>query len=389
MSEEIINENVDLFISTAKPVAKAEPKNEICCEFVYQCAWSWKRMDRHWSTTTRSWLFKIVKMDKPRIASYKHTWRAHHNTVFCAISSLLRERNCDSSKLDRMQLLFQTHTLICIDIVVCMKTREELYCRRYKSPRLPRVTLVPNSRHIQKDVRVSESRKSDDRKNEAHQHRETCGNDLCVDFRIPGIPHSAVEQIETNRKEKSSTINGAIWKSPKQEHVAEGLWETGRNTRLLRSQARSTNAPNNVSQSKWYLEKKPNFQRMVRAKRFWKDGTQMPTITSRSLTKVGQKRKSDITTHLPCKTIPVKLHLKKGDDGKGTGKLFLNKGVQGPTEVCSQCVIEMSLACFLVLRNKDVLSSLFLSKSCEILCGGLEIFSRSHRSSLLIIVGGQ
>ena len=49
---------------------------------------------------------------------------------------------------------------------------------------------------------VSESRKSDDRENEVHQLRETCVSDHCVDFRIPGIPHSAVEQVETNRKEK-------------------------------------------------------------------------------------------------------------------------------------------------------------------------------------------
>ena len=39
-SEEIPTENVELFISTGKPVAKAKQKTEICCEFVYQCAYS-------------------------------------------------------------------------------------------------------------------------------------------------------------------------------------------------------------------------------------------------------------------------------------------------------------------------------------------------------------
>ena len=45
-------------------------------------------------------------------------------------------------------------------------------------------------------------------------------------------------------------------------------------------------------------------------------------ILSKSLRlmKVGQKRKSDSTTHLPWKTVPMKLHLQKGDDGKGIGK---------------------------------------------------------------------
>ena len=71
---------------------------------------------------------------------------------------------------------------------------------------------------------------------------------------------------------------------------------------------------------------------MVLAKLFLKDGIETQTIKSRCLMKVGKKRKSDSTTHLPWKTIPVKLHLQKGDDdGKGTGLLFLNKvGVQGP-----------------------------------------------------------
>ena len=107
----------------------------------------------------------------------------------------------DFIKLDRTKTLFQTHKpAICIDKVVCMKTREEVYCKTYRSPRLPRVTLVPNLQNVQKDVHVPESRKSDHR--EKDQHRETCGSEYCIHFRIPGVPHSTVEQVETNRKEK-------------------------------------------------------------------------------------------------------------------------------------------------------------------------------------------
>ena len=75
--------------------------------------------------------------------------------------------------------------------MVCMKSGEELYCNIYQSPILPRVTLLPNLNH----------EKSDDRENEVRKHRETCGSNR-VDFRIPGIPHSEVEQVESNRKEK-------------------------------------------------------------------------------------------------------------------------------------------------------------------------------------------
>ena len=76
-----------------------------------------------------------------------------------------------------------------------MKTGEELYCKVYQSPRLPRVTLVPNSQHAQNDVLTRDSRKSDDRENEVHKHSETCGSNR-VDFRIPGIPHSTVEPMD-------------------------------------------------------------------------------------------------------------------------------------------------------------------------------------------------
>ena len=48
-------------------------------------------------------------------------------------------------------------------------------------------------------VLVSEWRKSDDRENEVHKHRETCGSGR-ADFRIRGIPHSTVEQVETNEE---------------------------------------------------------------------------------------------------------------------------------------------------------------------------------------------
>ena len=142
-------------------------------------------------------------LHKPRIAPYKHTWRSHQNTVFWCNLKLAQRKGLRFYQTRSYAItLSDTLPAICIDKVVCMKTREELHCRICKSLRLPRVTLVPNSQHVQKVALVSESRKSDDRENEVHQHRETCGGDHCVDFRILGIPHSAVEQVERYRKEK-------------------------------------------------------------------------------------------------------------------------------------------------------------------------------------------
>ena len=45
---------------------------------------------------------------------------------------------------------------------------------------------------------------------------ETCGSDHCVDFfwKIPDIPHSAVEQVATNRKEKVRRLIGKFESHP-------------------------------------------------------------------------------------------------------------------------------------------------------------------------------
>ena len=99
-------------------------------------------------------------LDKPRIAPYKHTWRSHHNAaIWCNFKLDLRKELRFYQTRSHATTLSDTLPATCIDKVVCMKTRQELYCRILKSPRLPRVTLVPNSQHVQKDVLVSESGK--------------------------------------------------------------------------------------------------------------------------------------------------------------------------------------------------------------------------------------
>ena len=103
--------------------------------------------------------------------------------------------------------LSDTQPAICTEKAVCMNTGEELYCKVNHSPRLPRVALVPNSKHAQKDALITDSRKSEDRENEVHKHRKTFLSNR-VDFRIPGVPHSAVEQVETNRKETVRRLIG-------------------------------------------------------------------------------------------------------------------------------------------------------------------------------------
>ena len=79
-----------------------------------------------------------------------------------------------------------------------MKTGEELYCKVYQSLMLPRVTLSLNPQH-RKDPPNPDARESDNYESEKRKHRGTCSSN--IDFRIPGIPHSTVEQVNINRKE--------------------------------------------------------------------------------------------------------------------------------------------------------------------------------------------
>ena len=171
---------------------RTKQQEELTHRVLHSCEPDW-----HSTSSMRSW----NDLDKPRIAPYKHIWRSHHNTVFWCNLQLAQRKGLRFYQTRSLAITFSvTLPAICIDKVICVKTREELHCRMYWSPRLPHVTLVPRLQHVQKDVHVSESRKSDDR--EKDLHKGTCGSEYCVDFRIPDIPHSAVEQVERSRKEK-------------------------------------------------------------------------------------------------------------------------------------------------------------------------------------------
>ena len=66
-------------------------------------------------------------LDKPRIAPYKHTWRSHDNTVFWCNLKLAQRKGLQFYQTRSYAItLSDTLPAICIDKVVCMKTREEL-----------------------------------------------------------------------------------------------------------------------------------------------------------------------------------------------------------------------------------------------------------------------
>ena len=110
---------------------------------------------------------------------------------FGAIGNLLREKDCSSIKHDPTQSLFSTLLAIRIEKVVYMKTGEDLYCKVFQSPRLPRVVLTPNLHHGRQDLSDPDSRTSADHQSEQSakyeetrhlRYKETCRSN--VDYRI-------------------------------------------------------------------------------------------------------------------------------------------------------------------------------------------------------------
>ena len=102
---------------------------------------------------------------------------------------------------------------------------EELYHKVYQSPRLPRVVLIANSQCGQQDQQEQDARTSCDHPSASDRSsRETwCNN---VDYRIPGIPHSAVEQQDTNRRDTVKKLIQQFESHPNKESFLQDLNKT-------------------------------------------------------------------------------------------------------------------------------------------------------------------
>ena len=91
-------------------------------------------------------------------------------------------------------ILYNTLPAMRIEKVVIMKSGEELYGKTYQSLIAPqRVVLKPNLNGERQDTTSSDARKSIDHADKhGGTYTETCRGD--IDFRIQGLPHSAVQE---------------------------------------------------------------------------------------------------------------------------------------------------------------------------------------------------
>ena len=91
----------------------------------------------------------------------------------------------------------------CIEKAVCMKN-QELYQKVRFTPRVRRVVLKSNSQYGQQDLRCQDARSSWEASSDSKSHGEICDN--TVDYRISGVPLSAVEQQDTTRENKGKKL---------------------------------------------------------------------------------------------------------------------------------------------------------------------------------------
>ena len=97
-------------------------------------------------------------------------------------------------------VLYNTLPAACIEKAVCMKTQDELYQKVRLTPRVPRVVVKSNSQCGQQDPQNQDARSSWDRSSDSKSYWEICNN--TVDYRILGVPLSAVEHQNTTRENK-------------------------------------------------------------------------------------------------------------------------------------------------------------------------------------------
>ena len=162
-------------------------------------------------------------LNKASIVPYWNTWKPHQNTVYWCNLKLAQEKGLQFHQTRwHAIVLYNTLPAICIETAVCMKTGHERYHIVYHSPRIPRITLRPNSQSGLKDPRDQDARESFHHQSESElSYGETRWGD--IDFMIPGILLSVVQQQDTNRPETVKKLIQKFESHPNKESFLQDL----------------------------------------------------------------------------------------------------------------------------------------------------------------------
>ena len=105
-----------------------------------------------------------------------------------------------------------------------MKTKDKQYQKVRLTPRVARVVLRSNSQIGLQDQQEQDARTSCDHPSGSKLSWETWRN--TVDYRIPGVPLSAVEQKDTHRKDKVKQLIEKFENHPNKESVFQDFKQT-------------------------------------------------------------------------------------------------------------------------------------------------------------------
>ena len=105
-----------------------------------------------------------------------------------------------------------------------MKTKDELYQKVRLTPRVPRVVLKSKSQIGLQDQQEQDARTSCDQPSGSKIPWETARN--TVDYRILGVPLSAVEQQDTHRKDKGKQLIEEFENHPNKESFIQDFKQT-------------------------------------------------------------------------------------------------------------------------------------------------------------------
>ena len=167
------------------------------------------------------------------ICRKKNTWKNLQNTVLWCILKLAQQRGLLYQQ--GLMQLYSCGTLPAefIEKAVCMKTGEQLHQRESERPR---VALKANSHCESQDLPSQEARSSFETQGEVRSFRETGCN--IVDYRIPGISLSTVQEQDERKPSWSRSLNPVStrnnffkiwarrWRSTGSAKHRKGCWKT-------------------------------------------------------------------------------------------------------------------------------------------------------------------
>ena len=163
-------------------------------------------------------------LTKPRIAVYKNNWKIQQNALSWCNLRIAQSRGLQFYQTrTKAIILYNTLLEMCIEKVVIRKPAEELYNKSYQSSIAPqRMVLKPNLNYERQDTTCSDARTSFDHSDKhGGTYKETCRGGR--DFRIQGLPHSAVQEHDHILKESSSEIDSPVRESPEQRSTTSTL----------------------------------------------------------------------------------------------------------------------------------------------------------------------